>query len=81
MPAPPPLFSPVPTPGLHTHTTSPHGITSTYWEFPKKTLLQKLGLKKVENTSVVSKIDASGKQVVVGVVGGGRKGRGGEGGM
>jgi len=36
-------------------------MTSTHWEFPKKTLLQKLGLKKVEDTGVVSKIECERK--------------------
>jgi len=43
-------------------------MTSTHWEFPKKTLLQKLGLKKVEDTSVVSMVDGRGGMQVDEVV-------------
>jgi len=58
---PPPSSSPPSLPPGYTHTTNPHGMTSTHWEFPKKTLLQKLGLKKVEDTGVVSKIECERK--------------------
>lgn len=73
---PSPKTMPQPTPSNYTHTTNQDGTTDSHWKFPKKTFLQKVGLKRVESTSVVLRVDGRGAMQVDDVVVGEERGKG-----